>query len=154
MNQDGIFKIANIGRGPNESASDKNILDDVELSHSEYVSNGALTSRSASAVVHAPICMPDVNRNVPVPRRMMLRQADFNEHGLTAGCFGCQWLTHKVGNSSKHTEDRRKIIEEAIGKSEEEFVRMQKQKDLISIAVDQIVADGDHQYVAKGSIAN
>ena len=54
----------------------------------------------------------------------MLRQADFNRHGLTAGCPGCQWLTHKVGNYTNHAEDGRKLIEEAIGKREEGVVRM------------------------------
>ena len=89
VNQDGMFNIANIRRGSNERAFDRNIIDDVKLSHSDYVSNGASTSLSAPSVGHAPIRMPDVNRNVPVPRRMMLRQADFNEHGLTVGCPGC-----------------------------------------------------------------
>ena len=45
----------------------------------------------------------------------MLRQADFNGHGLTVGCPSCHWLTHKVGNSTKHTEECRKRIEEAAG---------------------------------------
>ena len=43
VNQDGIFTIANIRRDPNESAFDKNIIDDVKLSHADYVSNGSST---------------------------------------------------------------------------------------------------------------
>ena len=82
----GFFEIFNIRRGPNESAFDKNTIDEVELSHSDYVSDGVSTFLGAPPVVHALIRMPYVNRNVPVPRRMMLRQADFNEHGLTVGC--------------------------------------------------------------------
>ena len=65
----------------------------------------------------------------------MLRQADFTEHGLTAGCPGCLWLSHKVGNSTNHTDVSRKGIEEAIGKSEEGLARMQNQKDRIEFAV-------------------
>ena len=84
-NQDGIFKIANTRRGPNESAFDKGNIDEAKLGHFVYVSNGASTSLRAPPVVRALICMPNVNRNVPVPRIIMLRQADFNGHGLTAG---------------------------------------------------------------------
>ena len=68
-NKEGTFKIANIRRGPNESAFEKAILDEVTLSHSDYVSNGAATSMRTPQVVHAPIRAPDANRNVPVPRR-------------------------------------------------------------------------------------
>ena len=44
VSQDWNFKIANTRRGPNDSAFDKSIIDDVQLSHSDYVSNGASTS--------------------------------------------------------------------------------------------------------------
>ena len=100
-NKDGIYNITNIRRGPNESAFDRGIIEEVKLGHSGYVSNGASTSLRAPPVVHVPIRMPDVNRNVPVPRRMMLRQADVNEHVLTAGCPGCQRPTHNVGNQKQ-----------------------------------------------------
>ena len=83
------------------------------MGHSDDVANGVSTSLRVPLVVQSPIRMPDVNRNVPVPRRMMLRQANFNEHGLTAGCPGCQWLTHKIGNSKNNTEDSQKLIEDA-----------------------------------------
>ena len=88
-NQDGIAKIANIRRGPNESVLDKSMIDEVQLGHSDYVSNGASTSLSAPPVVNAPIRMPNLNRNVPAPRKMMLRQTNVHEHGLTAECPGC-----------------------------------------------------------------
>ena len=143
-NKEGTFKIANIRRGPNESAFEKAILDEVTLSHSDYVSNGAATSMRTPQVVHAPIRAPDASRNVPVPRRMMLRQSDFNEHGLTIGCPGCQYVTHEVGHTRNHTEECRRRIEEAIAKSEEGIARTQKQRDRIDFAVAQVVADGDH----------
>ena len=53
----------------------------------------------------------------------------------------------------KNTDGCRKRIEEAIGKSGEGVVRMQKQKDRIYFVVAQIVADGD-QDVANESTAN
>ena len=66
-------------RDPNESAFDKGIIDEVKLGHSDYATSGASTSLRAPPVVHALIRMPDVNRNAPVARRPMLRQADFNK---------------------------------------------------------------------------
>ena len=118
-NSSGVFKIANLRRGPSENSFDAAILSDVKLSHSHFISNGASTSLRAPSVVRAPVSIPDVDRNVPAPRRMMLRRSDFDIHGLSARCPGYQWLVHRNGNCKNHTEECPKRVEEAIGQSEE-----------------------------------
>ena len=109
------------------------------MTHSDFVSNGAATSSRTPVVVSAPVHMPDAERNVPVPRRLMLRQTDFAKFGFTAGCAGCEWLTHKIGHSRNHTEDCRTRIEAAVAESDEGKARLEKNKDRIDHAVAQIL---------------
>ena len=81
-NENEIFKIANIRRNTSDSSFDVEILKRVAVTHSDFVSNGAATSSRAPVVVSAPVHMPDSERNVPVPRRLMLRQTDYAKFGL------------------------------------------------------------------------
>ena len=138
-NENGIFKIANIRRNTSESSFDAEILTRVSVTHSDFVSNGAATSSRAPVVVSAPVHMPDAERNVPVPRRLMLRQTDFAKFGFTAGCAGCEWYTHKIGHSKNHTEDCRTRIEAAVAESDDGKTRLDKNKDRIDHAVAQIL---------------
>ena len=134
-NGDGVFKVANIRRHTSDTAFDAGILDAVAVTHSSYVSNGASSSSRKPVVVQAPVHMPDPERNVPVPRRIMLRQSDFAAHGFTAGCPGCEWLTHKVGHSRNHTEQCRSRMEEAMAQSEEGKTRMERNKERLDFNV-------------------
>ena len=131
----GIFKVANLRRNTNDSAFDIEILDIVKSSHSEYVSNGASSTLRTPVVVRAPVSAPDPHRGVPEPRRIMLRQTDFTKFGFTAGCAGCEWLTHKVGHSRNHTEACRDRIMEELNATEEGRLRIKKTKDRIDFRV-------------------
>ena len=148
-NGDGIFKVANIRRHTSDTSFDAGILETVAVTHSSYVSNGAASSNRRPVVVQAPIHMPDPERNVPVPRRIMLRQSDFAAHGFTAGCPGCEWLTHRVGHSRNHTEECRTRMEEAMAQSQEGKARMEKNKDRLDFKVAEMSVAIEEQELAN-----
>ena len=135
-NDSGIFKIANVRRLPDENAYDDRLLKDVNKPFAEYVANGAASSSPKTPVVIGmPSMRPDSLRSGPVPRRTMLKRADFLRFGLTAGCAGCQWTANPIGQSRNHTEDCRSRIEDELAKTEEGQKRIQKAKDRIDTRV-------------------
>ena len=71
------------------------ILQEVKISYQEYILEG---SRSAPVGVrlHSPAAFdPNPGAAPTIPRRARLKSEDFNEHGYTIGCPGCEQLQLK-----------------------------------------------------------
>ena len=142
VNSDGIFKIANIRRLPDENAYDDKILKDVTKTFADYVSKGAAANPvRTTVVIGVSSANPDPLRSGPVPRRAMLRRADFTRFGLTAGCAGCQWIANPTGQSRNHTEECRMRIETELAGTEDGKAQIQKAKDRIDTKMAEIIED-------------
>ena len=138
-NADGIFKIANVRRLPDENAYDPRILTEITEKFANYIANGAATSSRTPVVIGATIRNHDDARKGPMPRRTMLKNADFVRYGLTGGCPGCQWIQNPVGQSRNHTEDCRRRIEIELAKTDEGQERLRKAQDRIDHKVAEII---------------
>ena len=122
INKAGVFKCPTIRRLPDDVAYDAAILDDVTITYAEYFKGGASTTRPTVVQGGVPQRNPDENpmepRNEFIPRRIMMRQAYFEEFGRTTGCPGCIWLEHKIGKPRLHSEACRDRITDCISKTE------------------------------------
>jgi hypothetical protein len=61
---------------------------------------------------------PEANASEYVPRRVYLRSKEFDEHGFTPGCGGCNAMMKGEKKSIHHSEECRKRMNEAMGKTE------------------------------------
>ena len=134
-NSAGVFKCATVRRLPEAQAYDPKILDDINVTYSEYCKNGASTTKSA--VVHGTsrggVPDPDPIRpaNEFMPRRPMLKKEYFDEFGKTGGCPGCVWLQNPIGKPRMHNEECRSRIMEKIAQTD-------KGRDMIERASDRL----------------
>ena len=105
-------------RRAGEHAYDPNCTEYLKIYYDVYVIKGAKTVLAAG-VPRAPI--PSGQSEVPmrgqefVPRRIYIKPAVFERHGITEGCTGCIRLTIKLGPRVNHCDGCRARMEKIIG---------------------------------------
>ena len=101
----------------------------------EFVMKGAKTNFEDARVHrhvvegHAPV-PPEPGREY-VPRRARLIPNDFEEHGYTAGCRGCEYLQTGLGGRQGHNDQCRARIEDQLEQTDEGQARLGRTKDRI-----------------------
>ena len=88
---DDVFSCATMRRLQKDKAFDLSIIKEIDMSFSDYVSQGARSSPVdvRPATPSTPIPAPGGD---PVPRRAKMEPQDFERHGFTAGCPGCEQI--------------------------------------------------------------
>ena len=64
-----------------------------------------------------------------MPRRAKLKPLDFERHGFTIGCLGCEQIQLKSPNRKNHTEECRRIMDGELVKTSEDQDRLDRAKD-------------------------
>ena len=130
---EGVFKCRTIRRRAEEVAYDPECMDYLSIPYDEYVLKGARTTPIGNSVksnLPAAVGEIPVRRREFVPRRLYIRNADYERHGFTEGCKGCVWLQVGVGPRVGHSEACRNRLEQKIAEDPGDS-RAQKAKDRI-----------------------
>ena len=131
MSKDMVYQVSTTRAMNDEVSFSPDMLQDVVLEHQDYCRSGA-SSKRKTTVVFAPVAaVPDSTSRARVPRRAQLRKKDFDRHGLTAGCPGCEWISNPIGNSRNHSEDCRARLERVMMDEGDEQNKLQHAKDRI-----------------------
>ena len=132
---DGLFKCRTVRRVIREEAFNQKWLEEAVTPIDEYVLKGAKTSfedtRVHKHVVegHAPV--PADQGREYVPRRARLNQTDFEDHGYTQGCRGCEFLQTGLGGRQGHSDLCRSRIEVKLLETEIGQARLGRTRDRI-----------------------
>ena len=144
--RDGIYKCRTIKRRPAETAYDPNCAEYLVTMYDDYVMKGAKTSVAAGAprpgIPEGVAPTPTRGREF-VPRRVYIKPADFEKHGHTEGCRGCEWLTNKLGPRVNHNDGCRLRMEKIIAEDETDE-RTRRTKERLDHYLAQQVDDGDN----------
>ena len=115
--KDGVFRCRTVRRRAEEVAYDPECVDFLKISYNEYVLKGAKTAPliafPRSGVPEDPAPIPMRGREF-VPRRVYLRNADYEKHGHTQGCKGCIWVQNQIGTRYPHSDACRARLEKAM----------------------------------------
>ena len=134
---DDVYSCSTMRRLQEEKAFDPSIIKEIDMRYSDYVIQGARSSptevrpATPSATIPAP-------GGDPVPRRAKLNPSDFERHGFTVGCPGCEQIRLGSPTRKNHTEAYRKRIEEELGKTSEGQDRLGRAKDRLDTRVAEI----------------
>ena len=137
---EGIFKCQTVKQRPEESCYDPACIDDMITTYNDYVLSGAkskgaklrFADPSVGVVPSTPVARAG---NEWAPRRIYLKQPDFEKHGYTVECMGCRWMQTGLGAKRGHGEQCRARMEEAMASNEEDRDRLEAQKTKIDAYV-------------------
>ena len=114
---DGIYKTQTVKARPVETSYDPSSIDFITTRYSSYVLEGAKT-KGAKAMYAEPRAAGPTSGGVEAragtewaPRRVYLKQADFERYSYTQGCPGCAWL--QIGPESVSRIG--KVVDEVLG---------------------------------------
>ena len=109
----GITACSTIKRMTDDLAYDASCIEEVGVTYSEYICDGATTTNPR--VRFASPAQPNPNpMSVGLafaPRRMKIGQADLEKVGYIIGCPGCEWAQSQVGPRRAHSEECRTRVE-------------------------------------------
>ena len=102
---EGMVAVSTIGRLSDDEAYDKACIQEVTVKYGDYIHGGARTTPVATRAIPAsmPVADPEPLRTTYVPRAVCPKPRDFEEHGYTPGCRGCELL---VTGLRKKTESQ------------------------------------------------
>ena len=135
-----------------EEAFNQKWMDEAVTPIDEYFQKGTNTSfedvRTHRHVVEGYAPVPADPGRAFVPRRARLAQGDFEDHGYTKDCRGCELLQTGIGARKSHSDECRARIEEELAKTEDGKFRLGKSRDRIDHWVaksgEEIIDSGQH----------
>ena len=135
---DDVYRCAIMRRLEEDKAFDTAVIKELDMHYRDYVIQGA---RSSPVEVRLPTTgssIADPGGVQPVQRRAKLNPGDFERHGYTVGCPGCEQLQLASPVRKNHTEACRKRMETELGKTSEGQERLGRAKDRLDIRVAEI----------------
>ena len=131
---DDVYSCATMRRLQDDKAFDPSIIKQIDMRFSDYVIQGAgsTPTQVRPAEPGHPVPAPGGD---PVPRRAKLKPQDFERHGFTVGCPGCEQIQLKSSDRKSHTEQCRKRMEEALSQTPDGQERLGRAKDRLDTKV-------------------
>ena len=119
-------------RMQDDRAFDSSMIKQIDMRFSDYVIQGATPIQVRPVEPGHPVPAPGGD---PVPRRAKLKPQDFDRHGFTVGCPGCEQIQLNSPDRKNHTEQCRRRMEEALSKTSEGQERLGRAKDRLDTKV-------------------
>ena len=129
---DGLFKCRTVRRVTREEAFNSRWIEEAVTTIDEYVEKGAKTSFEDVRVhrhvveTRAPVT-EEANKDY-APRRARLDKKDFNRHGFTENCRGCEFLQTGIGVRQGHSSQCRERMEREMADTEEGQAKLERTK--------------------------
>ena len=134
---DDVYSCCTMRRREEDKVFDASVVKEIDMRYSDYVIKGARScpEEVRPAEPGQPVPAPGGD---PVPKRAKLQPQDFERHGFTVGCPGCEKIKLKSSKRMNHTEACRKRMEEQLEKTPEGQVRVNRAKDRLDTKVAEI----------------
>ena len=106
-------------------------MTEVTVKYCDYIHGGARTAPVAVRAIPASAPVQDANpiKTTYVPRKVYLKPRDFQKHGYTPGCGGCEFLETGNGQRQNHTTECRERMEALLENDEAGQQRLREAKD-------------------------